>query len=107
LTVKYDEITIFRANTKNMLLECFRLFIESINSKEKSIRDFYENSKPILAFKIKDTRYNKCFYDVTNVWFDLAKGGVRIKKNASKPDVVGTKRANNMRTFRKIENLRE
>ena len=53
----------------------------------------------MLAFKIIDKRTNKCFYDVTNVWFNPEDGKLKIKKNASKPDVVSTNLATAARNF--------
>ena len=61
----------------------------------------------MLAFKIIDTRNKKCFYDVTNVWFDQVNNKLMIKKNASKPDVVSNNLATTVRKYKEIDTLRD
>ena len=105
LKVKFDENQLSADKAEKLIVECYRLWLEALENEPETAA-YYKKMKPILAFKVEDTATKKCFFDVTNVSIDVGEGTIKIKRNASKPDVVSTNIATEIRKT-SLEHIRD
>ena len=107
LKVKFDANLLSPDKTEALIVECWKQFIGKAQSFDEGVKQFYLKCKPVIAFKVQDTHTKKCFFDVTNVAVDLKERKMKIKKNASKPDVVNTKTATKLRETDCLKHVRD
>ena len=111
---KYDERAITPAKTDDLIKRSYKHFIGNFHHKPQY--GFYEESNPILAFKVKDDYTGKSFYYVTNA--EIIKGvnptvKMKLRRTSTKPDIVSTKMAKDIREMvddkgkERITNMRE
>ena len=96
---KYDERAITPAKTDDLIKRSYEHFIGNFHHKPQY--RFYEESNPVLAFKVKDDYTGKSFFYVTNAEIQRRrkdpKHKIKIRRTSTKPDIVSTKLAKDLR----------
>ena len=97
---KYDEHSITPARTDELIKNSYELFVSKFNKKDPEY-EFYTESNPILAFKVKDEYTKRSFFYVTNAEIQRrrkdANFKIKIRRTSTKPDIVSTQLAKELR----------